>query len=170
MKIKLLIGIATILGLLTSFSFATNTELGSDMRGWYGSSPVEILDRVAGQANKNIAVQETAIDWVTDEMWGYPRQYKISNTLEYLRINIAPYIQWVVYIGLVVAVILVMYNWFLMVTHSIHSQWDFAKIQGKLKYIAIGILLLTWFYTIIKLVVGLVNSIFWTNWGSDTWF
>ena len=177
MKIKLLIGIATILGLLTSFSFAqvtvesasTNTNT-ADMRGWYGSSPQEILDRVAGEANKNIAVQETALDWATDTMWGYPRQYKISNTLEYLRINIAPYIQWVVYIWLVVAVILVMYNWFLMVTHSIHSQWDFTKIQGKLKYIAIGIILLTGFYAIIKLVVGLINSIFGTNGSSDTGF
>jgi hypothetical protein len=55
-----------------------------------------------------------------------------------------------------------------MVTHSLHSQGDFTKIQGKLKYIAIGIILLTGFYAIIKLVVGLVNSIFGTNGSSDT--
>ncbi|HCB52021.1 TPA: hypothetical protein DEP21_05685 [Patescibacteria group bacterium] len=65
----------------------------------------------------------------------------------------APYIQWMVYIGMVVSVILVIYNGFLMVTKSINKEGDFGKVKKNLGYIAMGIILLTGFYSIIKLVV-----------------
>jgi hypothetical protein len=74
-----------------------------------------------------------------------------------------------VYIGLVVAVILIIYNGFLMVTNGLHKEWDMAKVKKNLMNITIGILLLTWFYAIIKIVVWLINSVFGTSWGWS-WF
>ncbi len=137
---------------------------------WYWDEPLEILENVKNKANNKIKFQETALDDITDKEWAFQSQYKISNTLDYLRVNIAPYLQWAVYIWLVVAVILIIYNWFLMVTHTIHSDWDFEKVKKRIWYIAIWILLLTWFYAIIKLVVWIINSVFWTGPWWDTGF
>ncbi|AHB40964.1 hypothetical protein P148_SR1C00001G0154 [candidate division SR1 bacterium RAAC1_SR1_1] len=139
-------------------------------RGGYGNDPLEVLDRVVGEANKDVQFQETALDNITDKEGSFQAQYKISNTLDYLRINIAPYLQWAVYIGLVVAVILIVYNGFLMVTHTINKEGDFGKVKARIGYIAVGVLLLTGFYAIIKLVVGLINSIFGSGPSGDTGF
>ncbi len=139
-------------------------------RWWYWDDPLEVLDKVVWEANKKVSFQETALDDITDKEWSFQVQYKISNTLDYLRVNIAPYLQWAVYIGLVVAVILIVYNWFLMVTHTINKEWDFEKVKKRIWYIVIWVLLLTWFYAIIKLVVWLINSIFGTGPGWDTGF
>lgn len=152
-----------LLGSLTVFA-------QQESRWWYGNDPIEVLDRVVWEANKDVEFQETALDNITDKEGGFQAQYKISNTLDYLRVNIAPYLQWAVYIWLVVAVILIVYNGFLMVTHTINKEWDFGKVKARIWYIAIGVLLLTGFYAIIKLVVWLINSIFGTGPGWDTWF
>lgn len=141
-----------------------------ESRWWYGNDPLEVLDRVVGEANKNVQFQETALDNISDKEGSFQSQYKIANTLDYLRINIAPYLQWAVYIWLVIAVILIVYNGFLMVTHTINNEGDFGKVKSRIWYIAIWVLLLTWFYAIIKLVVGLINSIFGTGPWGDTGF
>jgi len=33
----------------------------------YGSTPIEVLDNVAGEANKNYEIQETALNDITDQ-------------------------------------------------------------------------------------------------------
>lgn len=142
----------------------------TDSRWLYGGTPIEVLDNVAGQANKDYSIQETALNNASDQQWWYQRQYKIANTLDYLRTNIAPYLQWMVYIGLVVAVMLIIYNGFLMVTNGIHKGGDMTKVKKNLLNITIGILLLTWFYAIIKIVVGLINSVFGTASGGGSGF
>jgi len=163
-KILALIAFCSIL--LWSWSVYAEQE----SRWGYWDSPIDVLDRVVGEANKDIQFQETALDDITDKEWWFSSQYKISNTLDYLRINIAPYLQRAVYIWLIVAVILIVYNWFLMVTHTVNKEGDFGKIKTRIWYIAIGVLLLTGFYAIIKLVVGLINSIFGTGPSGDTGF
>lgn len=161
-----------IIYIITSFFLLGNVSVFAqqESRGWYGDSPLEVLDRVVGEANKDVQFQETALDNITDKEWAFQSQYKISNTLDYLRVNIAPYLQWMVYIGLVLSVILIIYNGFLMVTHSINKAGDFWKVKKRIGYIAIGVLLLTGFYAIIKLVVWLINSIFGTWPNGDTGF
>ena len=128
---------------------------------------MDVLDNFASEVNQWEEIQETALNNVSDKQWSYQSQYKIANTLDYLRNNIAPYLQWAVYIWLVLAVILIIYNWLLMVTNSFHGEWDMAKVKKRLINITIWVLLLTWFYAIIKIVVWLINSIFGTAWGSS---
>jgi len=149
-----------------------NLFVSAQQWSWWGywDEPLEILENVKNKANDKIEFQETALDDITDKEWSFQSQYKISNTLDYLRANIAPYLQWAVYIWLVVAVILIVYNWFLMVTHTINKEWDFEKVKKRIWYITIWILLLTWFYAIIKLVVWIINSVFWTGPWGDTGF
>jgi len=137
--------------------------------GGYGDDPIKILDNVVREANKDYKIQQTALDSATDKQWWYASSYKITNTLDWLRQNVNPYIQWAVYIWLSAAVILLIYNGFLMVTNAVHKEWEAAKIKKNISNIVIWVLILTWFYFIIKLAVSLINSLF--GWyGGDTWF
>lgn len=146
--------------LLANFSFAQVWT-----RWKYGEDPTRILETVVDKANQDFEIQETALDGVTDEQWWYAREYKIANTLTYFTNNIQPYIQRAVYVGLTAAVILLIYNGFLMVTNSIHSEWDGAKVKKNVINIAIWVIVLTWFYAIIKLMVAVINMTL----GSNGW-
>lgn len=149
---------------LPLFGFAQD-----DSRWEYGGNPIQILDNVVSEANEEYKIQQTALDKVTDKQNAYPSQYKIANTLDRLRNNINPYLQWAVYIWLAAAVVLLIYNGFLMVTNSIHKQGDATKIKKNIMNILIGVVILTGFYFIIKLMVSLINALF--GWyGGDTWF
>jgi len=147
-------------GLLTSFSFAQ-----VDTWWKYGRDPTAILDTVVNNANEDYQIQETALDGVTNDQWWYANEYKIANTLSYFTNNIQPYIQRAVYVWLTCAVILLIYNGLLMVTNSIHKEWDSEKVKKNVINIAIWIIVLTWFYAIIKLMVAIINMVF----GSNGW-
>jgi hypothetical protein len=64
------------------------------------SNPVSLLDAVVGQANQDQSIQDTKLDGITSTAAGYSAnpQYRITNTLEYVKNNIHPYLQWVMYI------------------------------------------------------------------------
>lgn len=151
---------------LMSFAQSDNSS-----RGKYWGNPIQILDTVVSNANDAAwyQIQQTSLDSATDKQWAYASPYKIANTLDWLRNNINPYLQWAVYIGLSIAVILLIYNGFLMVTNVIHKEWETAKIKKNIINILIGVIILTGFYFIIKLAVSLINSIFW-GYGGDTGF
>ena len=93
---KFILGIFVLCCTLPLLSFAANP----DSRGKYGSDPILILDRVVSEANEDVKIQQTALDGVTDTQSAYTssNQYKITNTLDWLRKNINPYLQWAVYI------------------------------------------------------------------------
>jgi hypothetical protein len=95
------------------------------------------LDSVVGEANKTDQIQETALDGISNDQGSYQSEYQIANTLDYLRLHIATYLQWIVYIGLSLSVILLIYNGFLMVTHVVHKSGDFSKIKKNIMYIVI---------------------------------
>lgn len=140
-----------------------------DSRGGYWDDPISILDAVVWEANDDYKIQQTALDNATDKQWGYASSYKIANTLDWFRQNINPYLQRAVYIGLSVAVILLIYNGFLMVTNAAHKEWEAAKIKKNIMNIVIWVIILTGFYFIIKLAVSIINSLF-GGYGWDTWF
>ena len=146
------------------FTFAQSQSWGD-----YGDNPTSILDSVVQNANEDSAVQQTSLDSATDTQGGYESRYKIANTLDWVRNNINPYLQRAVYIGLSVAVIMLIYNGLLMVTNAIHKEGDMAKIKKNMMNIVIGVILLTWFYFIIKLAVSLINSIF-GGYTGNSWF
>lgn len=43
-------------------------------------------------------IQNTALNGISDEQRAYPSEFKVSNTLTYIKNNIDPYLQWAVYI------------------------------------------------------------------------
>lgn len=161
---KLIILFLSLYTLLPVFGLAAN-----DDRGKYGGDPLQILDTVVEEANDEYKIQQTALDQATDKQWAYASQYKIANTLDRFRNNINPYLQRAVYIWLSAAVVLLIYNGLLMVTNAAHKEGETAKIKKNIMNIVIWVVILTWFYFIIKLTVSIINSIFW-GYGGDTWF
>lgn len=145
-----------VIALLMGFSFAGTTT--SNSRGDKGSSPVEILDRVAGEANVEYKIQDTALDGVNDDQGAFASKYKMANTLDSLRIKIAPYLQWAFYIGLSIATILIVYYGILLVTGAVSGE-DIKKTVGKIKNVAIGVAILTGFAIIIRLFISLLSSV-----------
>jgi hypothetical protein len=125
------------------------------------TDPMTTLTNIMNDANDGqYKIQETALDGVTNLQWNHPWQYKITNTLDYIINNVDPYMQWAIYIWLVAAVIVLIYLWFLLVTHGATKSWDFNSIMKRMVNVIIWVLLLTWFYAIIKIVVWLINMIF----------
>lgn len=62
---KIVAIVITFIALFSGMAFAqTNT---SNSWGDKGSSPIEILDRVAGEANSEYRIQETSLDQVNDD-------------------------------------------------------------------------------------------------------
>lgn len=163
---KIIVPIILFVCLFPLLSFAQSNS----SRGKYWANPIQILDNVVSNANEDYKIQQTALDGATDKQSSvWPSTAKITHTLDRLRNNINVYLQWMVYIGLSIAVILLIYNGLLMVTNAIHKEWETAKIKKNIINIAIGVIILTGFYFIIKLAVSLINSIFWW-YGGDTGF
>lgn len=123
-----------------------------------GTDPIGIFQSTAGDTN-DTNIQDNRLNNVSRGEGWYPARYTISNTLDSLRVRIAPYLQWLVYIGLALAVIFIIYNGLLMVTWSLHSLWDWSSVQKRLLTLIIWVLILTGFYFIIQLLVIVVNSL-----------
>lgn len=142
-----------ILFWLIGFSLAqTSNSWGS---AW--SDPREVLNSLEKKANPK---QQTKLDKVSDVWWSYSSDMKISNTLDSIRENLWPYMQWWVFIWLSLAVIFVIYNWLLLTLTPVKEEW-IAKVKKRLMYLVIWIIWITWFSVIIKLVMSIVENIIW---------
>lgn len=122
------------------------------------NTPSTVLDRVAERVNRD-RIQENALNDTSNTQWQYASEYKITNTLDALRVQITPYIQWTMFIGLSLAVMLLIYNGFLMVTNWLHGEWDTSKVKTRIMNIIIGVVLLTWFYIIIQVGLAAIEYI-----------
>lgn len=134
----------------------------------YGDTPMQVLDRIVDDANDEYNIQDTPLEAVNEWGWQFNAEYKIANTLDSIRYNIAKYIQWVVFIGMALAVIGIIITGLLMVTKSI-SETEFAQIKSRIIGIVIGVLILGGFLAIIRLVLSLITSVVGTS-GWDTGF
>ena len=83
MKKFLLTSYILILGMTLVPCFAQSNGWGN-----YGNDPIQILDKVVQESNKDYKIQQTALDGATDKQGSYQAQYKIANTLDRLRNNI----------------------------------------------------------------------------------
>lgn len=143
-----------------SFSLLFSVSAQVDRWGWFGDDPDRILDNVSAQVSQGADnAQDTPLNRISRNEGGYAGRYTLTNTLDSFRQRIAPYIQRAAYIGLSIAVILLIYNGFLMVTGSVHGNGDRSVVQKRLLYIVLWVLLLTWFYFIIELLVIIVTAI-----------
>lgn len=143
------------LSLFAGYSIAQNNSRWS-----WGSSPNDILDNIADKANNQYDLQDSPLERVNERQWWYPIQYRIANTLDSIRVNLAIYIQWIVFLWLAMATIWLIYIWFLMVTNGVANEWTIEKIKPRIIGIVVGVLLVTWFYAILRLFTAIVTTLF----------
>ena len=134
--------------------------------GWTdrGSTPLQVFENIVDEANENdrYSIQETSFDGISDLQWTYARQYKISNTLDYIRQEIDPYLQRAAYVGLVVSTAWLIICGFLMVTWWISKSSGFEKVKSKIINALLWVFLLSGFYLVIELFVWVINMVFGT--------
>ena len=93
----------------------------------FTQNPVRVLDSFYSQANKNSSdrVQNTDLDTVTsnhcDEL-SVDERFTISRTLCNIKMKIGDYLQYVLYVGLAAATILLIWNGFQLVMASDKSK------------------------------------------------
>lgn len=147
--------VLTIVVSLFSF-FSLQAHAQPEGRGNYGSDPVMILDKVVKTANEDYKIQESQLDKVSEKQGSFPTQYKIANTLDSVRQRIPLYLQWAVFVGLTVAVIVLIINGLMMVA----GQKTVEQFKDSAISVVYWILILTGFYVIIRLGVALLTTIF----------
>ena len=130
----------------------------------FDQNPVWVLDYFHQQANKKSSdrVQRTKLDKVEstkcDESIAVEGSFTITRTLCNIKMHIWDYLQYVMYVGLAAATILLIWNWFKLVTASDREKqiWTFKK---NLIYIIIWVVLLVAFYFIVDVFVSFVNLV-----------
>jgi len=134
-----------------------------DSRSFIEHNPVQLVDTIYGEANKKSSeeVQNTDLDVVSSNACSEVPAggtYTISKTLCNLKQLSKDYIQYIMYIWLTVASILIIRNWFKIVTSSDREK-QISTFKKNLTYIVIWVVLLIWFYYIIDLFVSMVNLV-----------
>lgn len=135
---KLIVYVLIIFFLNINFSFSSQDWSDAE------TDPKWIIDAVQSD------VQDTELDNV-----GWDWVYWV---LDSLRQNVWPYINWIVFIGLSVAVILIIYNWILLITQSMDESvlW---KVKTRITYLVFWVIILTWFYFILAIVWSIIANV-----------
>lgn len=128
----------------------------SQDRWWVWSTPEQILNHVIDNAETNDL--ETALDAVDRWQWQFDRKYRIANTLDSVRVNVAPYLQWLSFAILVAGTTLIIYNWLRLVLSPLQPD-EVANVKKRMVYIFFGLLIGTWFYYLIKVVLSVMAQI-----------
>ena len=128
----------------------------SEARDWE-KNPLEILWDVITDKTREILDtprNEATSKWCTDI--GVDSRFTITRTLCYLKNNSWSYLQYIMFIWLIVATILIIWNGFKLVT-STDREKQIAIFKKNMIYIIIWITLLLWFYYFIDIYVWVIN-------------
>lgn len=128
MLFTLLFGVVICCG-LSGTSFA-----GSDV---LQGKPLDIVEGIVNQAQGSFEIQNTKLNNVNakSSSISHGGKYKITGTLDRIRNNIQPYLQWMVFLGLTLAVILLIWNGFHLVTNSAIGGGDPKTAKENIKNI-----------------------------------
>lgn len=136
--------------------------MASTRQEYRASKPDAILKDIVWEANGKTRNESeiivTELDNVTN-MQEFGSEYKLSGTLDSVRQNLDNYLQWIAYFALAGAVTLIIYNW-LMLVISPMSPDQAGKVKTRIIYIATGIVLVTWFYFVLKILLAVYYDIF----------
>ena len=128
-------------------------------------SPVGLLETVKHNANKykSEEVQNTPLDNTNslvcnESLWWAKRSFTITRTLCNIKLNMKPYLQYIIYIWLTAATILIIRNWFLLVVSPDRSK-QIKTFQKNILYIIIGVALILSFYRILDIFVSFINFV-----------
>lgn len=130
----------------------------------FNQNPVRALDSFYDKANNNLGdrVQRTDLDKISsssrcDEL-SVDGRFTITRTLCNIKASVWDYLQYIMYIGLSAATILLIWNWFKLVTASDRGK-QMTDFKKNLIYIIVWVVLLVAFYFIIDVFVSFVNLV-----------
>jgi hypothetical protein len=139
-----------------ALSFVT-VSAQTNYYGWVSGNTIEVIDAI--QKDNNVVysrfeqrVRDFTADGVVSKTFG--PQNRIANGTVLLIEAISPYIQWIIFFGMSLSVIMIIYNGFLIVTDPGGDKTKSAK--ENIKNIVLGVLVLGGFYFIMRVVSGLL--------------
>ena len=130
----------------------------------FSQDPIDVLDSYYRLSNKKSSdrVQKTDLDTVSSSACTEPifndHRFTITRTLCNIKGNLWDYLQYITFIGLAVATILLIWNGFKLVT-STDREKQMTDFKKHLIYIIIWVILLIGFYYVIDVFVRVVNVI-----------
>ncbi len=131
--------------LIFNFSFAQESW------GDFWTDPKWILEAVKDEWQSQWGIQDTELD---ETYWDW-----VTWVLENVRDQgLWPYINWAVFIWLSIAVILIIYNWILLIATSMNDS-TIGKVKNRLIYLVLWVVLLTWFYFVIAIITSVLQNI-----------
>ncbi len=124
-------------------------------RDTYDAEPRDVLDHVVNRLNdgNNDKIIWTQLDQVNNDEWAYGDEFALTNTLDSTRVRITIYLQWLSFMAMVVATVLIIYNGLRLVLSPMQPE-EAANIKKRLLYIILWLLVSTWFYFIIKITLS----------------
>lgn len=124
--------------------------------------PLDIIEHIVDEAQGPFEIQNTKLNNINakSSMISHAGKYKIAGTLDRIRVNIQPYLQWLVFLGLTIAVILLIWNGFLLVTNSAIGRGDPKTAKENIKNIVLGVIIMSSFVALIKITVAVLNIFF----------
>lgn len=143
-------------GILIFFLFSWASVLAQD-RGQVWSDPKDVLNYIIPNDTTSDII-ETELDKVDRVQWSFQERYRLANTLDSIRINIAIYLQWLAFALLVIWTSLIIYNWLRLVLAPLDPE-EAWKIRQRLIYIIAWLLVGTGFYYLINIVLSVAIQI-----------
>lgn len=120
------------------------------------TDPKDVLDHVVGKAWDNVI--STTLDRVDHDQWWFDRPYRLANTLDSVRVNSSIYLQWLAFAVLVSGAVLIIYNALRLVLTPMQPD-EAANVKTRLVYIIAWLLLWTWFYYLIKILLSVLIQV-----------
>jgi len=117
--------------------------------GW-DSDPVGVLNEL-----KDPDVQRTALDNTV----GVGTKW-VTNTLTAIKQASGGYLQWIAYLGLWIALILILYNGIMLLISGITGSDEMWKFKKRFVSLVLWVVILTSGYLIIKFVVSIIWELF----------
>jgi len=133
--------VTILLGLMLNYVLA--------YAGW-DSDPVGVLNEL-----KDPDVQRTALDNAV----GAGTKW-VSNTLTAIKQASGGYLQWIAYLGLWIALILIVYNGIMLLISGITGSDEMWKFKKRFVSLILWVVILTSGYLIIKFVVSIIWELF----------
>ena len=146
----------TLFSILSILVICILPILQTEARDW-NKNPVEILGDTITDKTRDIfdtPRNETTSKRCTD-IW-IDSRFTFTRTLCYLKNNSWSYLQYIMFIWLVAATILIIRNWFKLVT-SPNREKQIIIFKKNMIYIIVWIMLLLWFYYFIDIYVWIIN-------------
>lgn len=119
-----------------------------------------VVSNIVWNENKDTGIITTHLDTVNRDNGDFrdDEELKISNTLSDAKTKLAPYMEWIAFIGLSLAVALLIYNGLLLVVSPL-SDDQVASVKKRIWYILAGVLLITGFYFVLKVLLSVLIDI-----------